>query len=488
MEFISPMPFQEAVDKLGSQSVIASVLSSSEWQDVPLALRDNAFFSSRVESARFLQRAKDSLGDFLTGNKITTEAGETMLATGSRAAFVSQMQDFLAQEGVVRGKGGITDITSQARLGLIFDVKTRQAQDFGYWKQGMNPAVLNEFPAQRFIRVRDVKTEREWHIPFQDQVYLKTDPTWSLEINRDFGVPWGPWGWGCGHDVEDVDRNEAEQLGLIKPGERLQPLQRSINNNLQAGIATMDPDLVKQLKQAFGRQVVIKRGIMRWAPQVGTAAEPAVPEPDTSKKSSPVSAAIQIRVRGALRKQIDTALSAIDQVHDDGVLPKVPLRSTLEPDFGFLQPKRTPDGIGTDCIAVRATGPWPALTAVHEIGHLLDIEAIGPVGRMATRAADPEMHKVIAAAEKTDCIRSMRASLNSSAGIYSRGQIEYLLTTEEIWARAYAQYIAEKSGSPVLLGDLQKVLNYDHRRQWSTEDFAPVAKAIDRMFKKYGWL
>ena len=208
MEFISPMPFREAVDKLGSQSVLASELSAGEWRDLPLELRDNAFFSSRVESAHFLQRAQDSLGDFLAGNRVETEKGQFMLATGSRAAFVSQMQDFLEGEGVVRGKGGITDITSQARQGLIFDVKTRQAQDFGYWKQGMNPAVLNEFPAQRFIRVRDVKTEREWHIPYQDQVYLKTDPIWSLEINRDFGVgaavmTWRMWTamrrsiWAC---------------------------------------------------------------------------------------------------------------------------------------------------------------------------------------------------------------------------------------------------------------------------------------------------
>ena len=272
MEFISPMPFREAVDKLGSQSVLASELSAGEWRDLPLELRDNAFFSSRVESAHFLQRAQDSLGDFLAGNRVETEKGQFMLATGSRAAFVSQMQDFLEGEGVVRGKGGITDITSQARQGLIFDVKTRQAQDFGYWKQGMNPAVLNEFPAQRFIRVRDVKTEREWHIPYQDQVYLKTDPIWSLEINRDFGVPWGPWGWGCGHDVEDVDRDETEHLGLLKPGQRLQPLQRSLNNNLQAGIARMDPDLVQKLKDVFGERIVVEGGTMRWRGQPGDAA------------------------------------------------------------------------------------------------------------------------------------------------------------------------------------------------------------------------
>jgi hypothetical protein len=264
MEFIAPIPFQDAIDKLGDQSVIGSTFSSSEWKDVPLELRDNAFFSSRVESARVLQRAQDALGDFISGNQTTAANGELMLATGSRAAFVSQMQDFLASEGVVRTTGDIKDIASEKRLGLIFDVKTRQAQDFGYWKQGMDPDVLNEFPAQRFIRVREVKTERPGHIPYENQVYLKTDPIWERVINHDFEVPWGPWGWGCGHNVEDVDRTEAEKLHLIRPGEVLKPHPRSLNNNLQASVKTMPPELLTKLLQEFQDQVELENEMLVW--------------------------------------------------------------------------------------------------------------------------------------------------------------------------------------------------------------------------------
>jgi hypothetical protein len=266
MEFIAPIPFEEAIKKLGDQSVIGSTFTSSEWGDLPLQLRDNAFFSSRIESARVLQRAQDLLGDFIAGNRTTTEAGETMLATGSRSAFVSQMQDFLAQEGIVRGAGGLTDITSESRLGLIFDVKTRQAQDFGWWKQGMDPDVLNEFPAMRFIRVRDVEEPRELHQRFEDQVYLKNDPIWWLEINHDFGTPWGPWGWGCGHDVEDVDRDEAEELHLIKAGETVQAPKKflNLNTDLQASIKTLVPDLVEKLKQEFGKRIIVENDTLKW--------------------------------------------------------------------------------------------------------------------------------------------------------------------------------------------------------------------------------
>jgi hypothetical protein len=263
------MPFTEAVDKLGDQTPVGAALSSSEWHDVPVALRDNAFFSANVESIRFLQRAQDSLGDFLAGNVKTLDDGQTLLATGGRAAFVDQMQKFLQGEGVVRTDGGLTDITSGRRLGLIFDIKVQQSGDYGYWRQGMDPDVLNEFPAMRFIRVKDVKEPRQSHEQYQDQVYLKTDPIWARVINADFGVPYGPWGWGCGHEVEDVDRDEAESLGLVQPGQIISPdpmIKKfgNFNAKLQASALGIDPDLLAKMKMVFSDQIRFEDDTIYW--------------------------------------------------------------------------------------------------------------------------------------------------------------------------------------------------------------------------------
>ena len=268
---VSPQPFAEALQK-ANQVVVGSLLSSAEQAEMPLAFRENAMFSAGVIDLRILNKVQDFYTDFLAGNRVELPNGKVMLATGSRAAFISQMQEYLDSIGTKRTSGDLKDITSAARLGLIFDVKTRQAQDYGYFRQGMNPAVLNAFPAQRFIRVREVKTERLGHIPFENQVYLKTDPIWWLEINRDFGVPWGPFGWGCGHDVEDVDRDEAEHLGLIKPGQQLHPLKKFFNENLQANVSEIHPELLAKFKEAFGDQIVIEDGIARWRGQ--TAGQP----------------------------------------------------------------------------------------------------------------------------------------------------------------------------------------------------------------------
>jgi hypothetical protein len=153
----------------------------------------------------------------------------------------------------------------------------QQSGDYGYWRQGMDPDVLDEFPAMRFIRVKAVKEPRTSHERYEDQVYLKTDPIWALEINEDFGVPWGPWAWGCGHEVEDVDRDEAESLHLIAPGERLQPDVKNFNENLQASAAGIEPDLLAKMKNVFGKQLVIVGDVIKWrAPAAEIPAPPAV--------------------------------------------------------------------------------------------------------------------------------------------------------------------------------------------------------------------
>lgn len=268
MQFVKPMPFVDAAEKLGGKSVIGSKLLSREWADVPVGLRERAFWSATVENVRFLQRGRDAIGEFLLGTreKVVSPTGkESMaLATGSRADFVKQMQAFLEAEGVVRTTGGIKDIASERRLGLIFDTNARAAQDYGAWKQGQDPDVLDAFPAQRFIRVVEVTTARDEHEDEEGQVRLKSDLEFWRSINRDFGVPWGPWGWGCGHDVEDVSRDEAEVLGLLKPGEAVRPVEQEFNEALKASVTNLDPDLQGLLKEQFGDQVMIKDGAAWW--------------------------------------------------------------------------------------------------------------------------------------------------------------------------------------------------------------------------------
>lgn len=371
MQFVQPIPFTEAVDKLGRKELVGSKLDASEWADVPVALRERAFFSSTVESVRFLQRARDSIGDFLQENRETLPNGKVALKTGGRAAFVDQMKEFLASEGVERTSGGLKDITSQRRLELIFDVQTRQAQDYGYWKQGQDPDVLDAFPAQRFIRVIEVKEPRDWHVQFEGEVRLKSDLDFWRTVNKDFGVPWGPWGWGCGHDVEDVSREEAEALGLLQPGQAVQPVDKQLNDDLEASLQGLDAELVKFLQEAFGSRIRVAGDAVEW---VGEPASAPAPRPSGSTEATPrqkpVSQAADLAGLKAQKLPVQRALSAIDAAHDDGKLEQIPFTNRVRKDSQGIYRHSGEIGIK------RSGAVHPELTTVHEVGHWLDHKAL----------------------------------------------------------------------------------------------------------------
>jgi len=246
-------PLEQAVAKLGAKRPAALDLGSKEWSGMPLAFRERSQFSAHVESARFL-------GTLQTKLMKRTQLERERVAKGSafvdRDSFIRDMRAIAETEGLettdAGGIGTVRDIRSVERLGLIYDTQTRSAAEHARWTMGQDPDVLNEFPAWRFVRVQDVETARDEHAPFEGKVALKTDLDFWIGINQDFGVPWGPWGWGCGHDVEDVDRDEAEELGLIAPGAELEPAQADFNDRLQASMAGLSDELRAALEDSLG--------------------------------------------------------------------------------------------------------------------------------------------------------------------------------------------------------------------------------------------
>lgn len=306
MQFIEPILFREAIKKLGARSPIGAQLSSKQWAAVPVALRDRAFFSATIESVRFLQSMRADLQDFLEANKAPVlnpdgspkldRAGNpiTALKVGSKAKFIELQRRRAIKLGLgpldPEDAGTIKDIRSEKRLGLIFDIQIKSAQGYADRQQALDPDILDAFPGVRFIREREVRAERDAHRPFEGTVFLKTDVNMFLRINRDFGVPWGPFGWGCGHDIEDVDRETTDSLGLTQPNKPVPgaPADGSIepfNENLKASVRNLDPELQAFLKGEFGDQVTIENGEARWNP---VAANPESQSSNPSRNRTPV--------------------------------------------------------------------------------------------------------------------------------------------------------------------------------------------------------
>ena len=266
MELIAQIaPLDEAVKKFGSRSVVASKLRTAEWEKVPLHLRERALFSAGVEHARFLATAQQKLKDAIAQRREQVARGEAVV---DRSSFIGDMRRLAITDGLGTGKGGLTDVAGRARLGLIFDTQLRMAQGYAQRKMDLDPDVLDAFPAQELVREEDRKIPRDWEarwIAAGGQLYggrmiaLKTDPIWT-KISR-FGTPWPPFDFGSGMGINDISRDEAEQLGLIEPGAPVVADDEYFNRELAASAENVNVDF---LKTFFGDQVRIKDGKAEW--------------------------------------------------------------------------------------------------------------------------------------------------------------------------------------------------------------------------------
>ena len=242
----------------------------------------------------------------------------------------------------------------------------------------------------------------------------------------------------------------------------------------------------------------------------------------TVATSTPVSDALDMGwlgpKRSKLRKAGETALAAIDLVHGDGPLPDIPVTDMNKASTHGEYRYNVRRGTATE-IKLSRKSDAPELVMVHEVGHFLDHWGIGPGGDFATDAflwaqkepghdwaddfenwwlaiitSDAHLHKQ----------ELMRMSGKERNDMILRGEkapkldyLRYLLGKREIWARSYAQYIAIRSGDPVLLQQLVESRRQrpaydpdqnDYAEQWDDRDFTPIAEAMDKLFKTLGWL
>lgn len=265
MFFDAPIPFAEAISKLAARGIVPSPATTEDWSQIAVDLRERSFFSARVESTRVLQSMRDYLDEHLRVTRFApTSQGPGALVAQGRAEFVADMRVLAIREGLGRidpetgeidpniSESDLTDIRSIRRLELVFDTQIDAAQEYGYYEQGQDPDILYAFPAQRFIRVRPVIAPRPYHQAALGTIRRKDDQKFWISLNRDFGVPWGPWGFGSGCGTEDVDRDEAIEVGAISVTDNVLPVALPFNTGLSAGVRDLSGDIAAALARSVG--------------------------------------------------------------------------------------------------------------------------------------------------------------------------------------------------------------------------------------------
>lgn len=228
--FSQPIRFAEAAQARAVRSILPTTLSSAELESISADILERGLFSARTTYAAYLDEVDHVLDDYLSG-KID-------LATG-RLTLQDKL-DSLGYKPAAGEEGSLTDLSSDKRVNLVIEMNSGSAQGYGAWKQGQDPAILDQWPAQELYRAAPATQPRDWADRWEAaggelyrgrMIALKNAPIWS-DISR-FGTPYPPFDYGSHMDVRDVDRDTAIELGLIDRDTQIAPETRDFNLDLQ---------------------------------------------------------------------------------------------------------------------------------------------------------------------------------------------------------------------------------------------------------------
>lgn len=153
-------------------------------------------------------------------------------------------------------------------------------------------------------------------------------------------------------------------------------------------------------------------------------------------------------------------------------------------------------------IRVRPTGPHPELTVAHEMGHYFDHQAYRTRFSMTKYFASADHEDFEHFREAVDAshpAQELRKILEGDTykNVNPQGETfllpvrpvlsEYHQGYNELWARAYAQYIALRSGNLRMREQIDTLLSsgneLNRALQWDWEEFIPIAEAIEEVLE-----
>ena len=390
-----------------------------------------------------------------------------------------EMEGVMAKRGwwgekeVIDPKTGKTvkaQLGSSRRLETIWRVNMGQASQAGIWERGSrsssHPYIL--------YRLGPSQVHREQHERWNGLLLPKEDPFWKTAFPRN--------GWGCKCTTRFVSRAQAERYrrkglpGGGKPQEKAPQLKRMTYTNtrtgeVRQGFEGIDPGFERnpgegreqQLRTAFRERDAIFAGTVEPNPNsadVGSKLE--VPRDPKQMDSE-------------LRRGAHEAIRAVRRVHGVGAgkLPTIPVKQITDPT---VYGRYWRDKAGNpEKIELSKDPDWAAMTAAHEIGHFLDHSGLSDESE---KQSTPTMQAVMKAIQQSKRYALLQGN-------------SYLTREAELWARAYAQYIAWRSGSSVLKAQLDKILTHAQPavqvRQWPYDEFVPIALAIDKLLMSRRW-
>jgi hypothetical protein len=249
--------------------------SSAELAKLPAPLRREALFSARMNRLGPLVAAGAKIKGILDGTVSMSDARKEIREALDAAGYVPP-------EGA---EGGLRDHRSKARLDLILTQNVRKAR--GYARREADMEILDDWPAQELVRLFQRKAARDWgqrwtaaggRLYGGRMIAIKTDPIWAA-ISR-FSEPYPPFDYGSGMGLRDIDRGEAEKLGLIGPDDVLTPEEPEYPEVREANMPGVDrmPELQAAVEKAMGGGASFDGPVLRFPTRPAVSGSAGSPE------------------------------------------------------------------------------------------------------------------------------------------------------------------------------------------------------------------
>lgn len=212
-----------------------------------------------------------------------------------------------------------------------------------------------------------------------------------------------------------------------------------------------------------------------------------------------------------VRQGVD-AVSSVHKFPSD--VPQIPIkREDGRASYGILKveeawsndPERFGRTIEPLFLSVRSyNNEHQRTTAIHEIGHYVDLTSLGRPGLWESEKAvfddTSELRDWWMAVFKSRAyamLTHFQSKSNDPWHIKNHDYITYSLDPKELWARSYAQWVTSKRPKEGMSRALhleiesfqsQPAQNITGAMQWDNVDFEPIGRAIDELMESKGWL
>ena len=249
------MPFTRTDEAyLRGKQNLPTDLTTRQMELLSAQIRERVFWSATVSNARVVQ-TMHAVSTALAGGKISASDARLTIAK------MLEKQGYKPADGTEKS---IRDLTAMRRQNLILRTNLEMARGYAHHAEAQED--LDLYPCQELVRARHSKVPRDWHARwiaaggklFGGRMIAEINsPIWR-KISR-FDLPYPPFDFNSGMDIEPIRRDEAVRLGVIaqdsvpKPADELP----SMNENLEAKFENASPELKAKISERL-------QGLAEW--------------------------------------------------------------------------------------------------------------------------------------------------------------------------------------------------------------------------------